>query len=179
MDWISTSTSLERYRTNSFSFFLSFYLTHTASYYVIIRRTLLSSSASYYTVLHCPTLHYIALHCTALHCTTMFYPLLFYPLLYCPSLDCLVLCCPALHCSSLFYPTPHYTAQQIVTKGNDILVKVQTPDNMRTLDPTNPLRRNPQRDRDSDRERGRNSEVLMSVIDVMGFISSCVPLQQK
>ena len=87
---------------------------------------------------------------------------MFYPLLYCPSLDCLVL---------------PYTALQIVTKGNDILVKVQTPDNMRTLDPTNPLKRNLQRDRDSDRERGRSSEVLESMIDVMGFISSYVLLQ--
>jgi hypothetical protein len=81
-----------------------------------------------------------------------------------------------LYYATLPFTVLSYNAPQIVTKGNDILVKVQTPDNMRTLDPTNPLRRNPQRDRDSDRERGRNSEVLKSMIDIMGFVSSSVPL---
>ena len=64
--------------------------------------------------------------------------------------------------SSLLLSSPLFSSVQIVTKGSDILVKVQTPDNMRTLDPTNPLKRNPRRERD--RDRARNPEVQQSAV---------------
>jgi hypothetical protein len=165
MGLISTSTSLERYSNSFLSLFIS--LSHMSC-------TAPPFTALHCTALHCTTLHSTTLHSTVLHCTALYCTALHSTVLHYATLPFTVLHCSTLHHTTPHHTTPHHTTLQIVTKGNDILVKVQTPDNMRTLDPTNPLRRNPQRDRDSDRERGRNSEVLNSMIDIMGFISSCV-----
>ena len=62
--------------------------------------------------------------------------------------------------------TSHFLSQ-ITTKGEDIMVRVETPDNMRNADPSNPLKRS------TKKEVGREKHPEVS--DIASYV--CVIIQ--